>query len=98
MRVDRHAPAIIPSIKAGRKIFVEWPLAKNISEAEEVLRLNKEHYVSETSSTRRMKLKGLVKEGKVGKILGSTFIGYCAELGLTLSHGLKYVAEEVGGI
>jgi hypothetical protein len=30
--------------------------------------------------------------------LSSTFIGHCVELGLTLSHGLKYVADkEVGG-
>ena len=39
-----------------------------------------------------------MKEGKVGNILSSIFIGHCAELSLTLSHGLKHVTDkEVGG-
>jgi predicted dehydrogenase len=68
MRVDHHTPATIPSIKASKKTFVEWPLVKNLSEAEEVLRLSKEPHVTETTVCLQgrfapvvMKLKKLVK-------------------------------------
>ena len=39
-----------------------------------------------------MKLNKLVKKGTIGKILSTNLVGHVAELGLALSHGLKYVA------
>lgn len=33
VRVDRHWPLTRPSIEAGKAVFVEWPLGKNLQEA-----------------------------------------------------------------
>ena len=43
VRVDRHFGAIAPALRAGKNVYVEWPLGKNLEEAEELLRLSKAH-------------------------------------------------------
>ena len=95
----------MPSIKAGKKSFVKWPLAKNLVEAKELLAPSEDHHVVEPSvclqgrfATVISKLKELMQQKRIGKTLSSTLIGHVNELGLTLSQGLKYIADkEVGG-
>ncbi|TVY77942.1 Galactose/lactose metabolism regulatory protein GAL80 [Fusarium oxysporum f. sp. cubense] len=38
-RVDRHYETIKPSICAGKAVFIEWPLASNITQARELVSL-----------------------------------------------------------
>lgn len=45
IRVDRHAGSLIPSIKAGKDVFVEWPIEANHSTAKELTDLVKIHNV-----------------------------------------------------
>jgi predicted dehydrogenase len=37
VRVDRHHQLAIPALRAGKSTFVEWPLASNLTQAEEML-------------------------------------------------------------
>jgi predicted dehydrogenase len=39
VRVDRHYECLKPALEAGKDCFVEWPLASNLEQAEELLRL-----------------------------------------------------------
>jgi predicted dehydrogenase len=41
-RVDRHLKTVGPSLKAGKDVYVEWPLGKNLHEAQVLLRLKNE--------------------------------------------------------
>ena len=39
VRVGEHKNAVIPAIEAGKAVFVEWPLAKNLQQAKEITEL-----------------------------------------------------------
>jgi predicted dehydrogenase len=45
IRVDRHASSIIPVIKAGKDVYVEWPIESNYAKAKELTDLVKLHGV-----------------------------------------------------
>lgn len=105
VRVDRHFPTISPSLRAGKSAFVEWPLGKNLAEAQELAKLSKEHGAKRTAVDLQARfapivrtLKRLTEEGRVGKVLSSTWTGYGGNGGPTESESMKYLADkEVGG-
>jgi predicted dehydrogenase len=85
VRVDRHYNLMMPSIKAGKDVFVEWPLASNFEQAEEM------HDAAKKSGSKTIvglqarpspyvqKVKELVKNKAIGDLLSSN---------LTLEFGL----------
>lgn len=96
VRVDRHFATISPSLKAGKDVFVEWPLGKNLSEAKELLRLKNEGGVKTAvvglqarQSPVIRKLKQLVDERRVGKVLSSSWTGQGGNLGPTVHEGYE---------
>lgn len=84
---------------------MEWPLGKNLAEAELLLHLSKVRGVKRTAVGLQgrfapviWKLKGLIKDGRIGKVLSSTWIGYASNGGPTESEHVRYLADkEVGG-
>lgn len=105
MRVDKHFAAIAPVLKAGKNVYVEWPLGKSLEEAEELLRLSKVHDVKHTVvglqgrfAPSVAKLKELLAEGRIGKVLSSTWVGYRGNGGPTEPESIKYMADKsIGG-
>ncbi|CZR54084.1 related to dehydrogenases and related proteins [Phialocephala subalpina] len=105
VRVDRHLPLITPSLKAGKDVFVEWPLGKNLSEAQELLKLKIDHGVKNAVvglQARQApivhKVKDLINEGRIGDVLSSTWAGQAGNVGPTLPRQYDYMADrEVGG-
>ncbi|KAL5044865.1 hypothetical protein BDW71DRAFT_215491 [Aspergillus fruticulosus] len=63
-RVDRHYKSILPSLRAGKDVFVEWPLGRNLEEAKELLNIAKQHNVRIYCY--------ILAEGKIGKVLSTT--------------------------
>lgn len=103
-RVDKHAETVLASLKKGKDVFCEWPLARNLVEAEELLA------VAKKSGSRTMvglqgrvapavvKLKEIVKSGRIGDVLSSTFVGSPGNGGETEGKGVFYFTDrEVGG-
>ncbi|KAJ4993148.1 oxidoreductase family protein [Stagonosporopsis vannaccii] len=76
-RVDKHYDTIAPSIATGKAVFVEWPLASNISQVREL------HRQAEGQNIRSIiglqggvmapitAIRGVLKEGRIGKVLSS---------------------------
>lgn len=105
VRVDRHYKTIVPAIKAGKDVLVEWPLGKNLQEAEELLRLSKECNVKVAAvgcqgrfdSTFRT-VKKLINDGEIGKVLSTTAVGPGLIGGTTLEPKTEYLSQiEIGG-
>ncbi|KAL4981262.1 hypothetical protein BDW68DRAFT_197315 [Aspergillus falconensis] len=78
-RVDRHYKPILPSLRAGKDVFVEWPLGRNLEEAKELLNIAKQHNVRITAVGLQGRfdatvetLKDILAEGKIGKVLSTT--------------------------
>lgn len=77
-RVDVHYPTIRPSLVAGKDAFVEWPLASNAKDAEELTRLAKEKNVKTIVGLQGrvspiyLKIKQVLESGKIGKVVSSS--------------------------
>ncbi|KAF3389834.1 Galactose/lactose metabolism regulatory protein GAL80 [Talaromyces pinophilus] len=80
-RVDRHYDSILPSLQAGKNVFVEWPLARSLEEARNLLNVAKENNVELAIVGLQGRfdavvetLKDELKDGRIGKVLSTTII------------------------
>ncbi|KAI0391183.1 NAD-binding Rossmann fold oxidoreductase family protein [Xylariaceae sp. FL0594] len=110
VRVDRHAQTITPSLKAGKHVFVEWPLGKSLSDAEEILH---HHHQSATTNPKQktfvdlqareapvvLTVREFIASGKLGKVLSTTWHGYGGFVGGDrLVEGFEFLGDKsVGG-
>lgn len=87
VNVPEHYDLIKPALEAGKDVFSEWPLARNLAEAEELVQLAHEKGVrtlvglQARQSPSIVKAKEIVASGKLGKILGTTMYGH-----VSISH------------
>lgn len=104
-RVDKHYETILPSIKAGKDVYVEWPIASNPSEINSLIEEAKKSGSKVAVGLQGrwappvIKIKELLKEGKLGKVLSSevSFYGGTNDREI-LPEALRYFAQrEIGG-
>jgi predicted dehydrogenase len=82
VNVPQHYDLIRPALEAGKDVFSEWPLARNVSDAEELIQLAKAKGVrtmiglQARQSPSILKAKEIVASGRLGKILGTTMYGH----------------------
>ncbi|RFU30915.1 hypothetical protein B7463_g5430, partial [Scytalidium lignicola] len=103
VRVDRHAGSVIPSIKAGKDVYVEWPLEANYHIAKELTELVKKHNVKSfvglqgNFSPVVKKIKEVIANGDIGDVLSSIVI-VKARGGPTISRPVDYFTDrKIGG-
>jgi predicted dehydrogenase len=104
VRVDRHYATIKPALEAGKDVFVEWPLAANRKQAEELGAIAAKSGsktivgLQTRSSPQIQKIRELIATGAVGKVLSSTYSYQLGFLGDIEPPGIDYIAKkEVGG-
>lgn len=104
-RVDRHYDTALPSVRAGKDVYVEWPLAEDAARAGELAALAREGGARTVVGLQGwfaplvVKLRELVGGGRVGKVLSSDVRGFGGSMDRSvLPVGLRYFAERsVGG-
>lgn len=104
VRVDNHAKVLLPSLKAGKDVFCEWPLDRNADVAREMLEAAKQGGgkaflgLQARQSPIVRKVKEIIDSGRIGKVLSSDFIGAASngggEEGKTVSY---FTDRSVGG-
>ncbi|ESZ90925.1 NAD-binding Rossmann fold oxidoreductase family protein [Sclerotinia borealis F-4128] len=99
-RVDRHYASIMPPLKAGKNVFVEWPLGKNLEEARELLEVSKQNKVKLTAvglqghfDASVETLKRVLAEGRIGKVLSTTIFGQGVIGGQTELETQTYLSD-----
>ncbi|KAF7970545.1 hypothetical protein HWV62_23713 [Athelia sp. TMB] len=104
IRVDRHGGSVIPSIKAGKAVFVEWPLEANYAIAKDLTDLVKAHSVRNVVGLQGgfspivQKLKDLITHGDIGKVESSTVVIKGVPGGPILPSMVDYfVDKKIGG-
>ncbi|CAG7564408.1 unnamed protein product [Fusarium equiseti] len=73
-RVDVHHSSALPSIKAGKMAFVEWPLAQDAKHAKELVDAVRERNVVGLQGRFAppvVKIRDLIREGRIGKIVSA---------------------------
>ena len=104
-RVDVHHQTILPSVKAGKSVFVEWPLAQDAAHARELVEASKASGsyslvgLQGRISPAIVQLRRLLDQGRIGKVLSSEVKAFGGSLDRELlSSGLKYFTDlDVGG-
>ena len=103
-RVDVHYEVIKPSLIKGKSVYCEWPLASNLTDAEELHALAKKHNARTMIGLQGelapvvLKVKSLIEEDKIGKVLSSTVVSAGGTRTRdTLPEGLKYFTEKKYG-
>jgi predicted dehydrogenase len=82
VNVPQHYDLIRPALEAGKDVFSEWPLARNLSEAKDLIQLAKKNGVRTLIGLQArqnpsiIKAKEIIASGKLGKILGTTMYGH----------------------
>jgi predicted dehydrogenase len=92
------------SLIAGKSVFLEWPLDRNLPTAREMLSLSKTNGsktivgLQGSFSPVIRKMKEMVGSGKFGKVLGSTIMARLGNGDTTERKNVRYFLErEVGG-
>jgi predicted dehydrogenase len=104
-RVDKHYETILPSIRAGKDVFVEWPIASNSADINTLVEEARKSGSRVAVGLQRrwappvVRLRELLKEGKLGKVLSSEVRIYGGTNDREiLPEGLKYFAQRnIGG-
>ncbi|KAI1347826.1 oxidoreductase family protein [Xylaria sp. FL0043] len=102
-RVDTHVLTTAPSLRAGKAVFIEWPLAENY-EAALALTGNKriDHSIIGLQgrvSPIALKIKEVLKSGRIGRVLSSDVRAF-GNLGRrdSVSESVSYFADrKIGG-
>ncbi|KAL5095455.1 hypothetical protein Trisim1_000230 [Trichoderma cf. simile WF8] len=104
-RVDVHYETALPSVKAGKQVYVEWPLSHDVAHAKELVD------AARVAGGRTLvgnqgreappivKVKQLLEQGSIGKVLSSEVRAFGGTVDReALSPGLKYFTDRaVGG-
>jgi hypothetical protein len=106
-RVDKHFETVIPSVKAGKDVYVEWPIAAKREHINELVDAAKKSGSRVAVGLQRrwappvVKLRGVLNGGKgrLGKVLSSEVRAFGGTKDREiLPIGLRYFAhKEVGG-
>lgn len=101
VRVDKHYPILKPILKktAAKAVHCEWPLGKNLAEAEELTALadgkgmntiiGLQGRMAPTCHT----VKSLLEEGRIGKPLSITVTAIGYNFGAEDLHSLAYLSD-----
>ncbi|KAF2685707.1 oxidoreductase family protein [Lentithecium fluviatile CBS 122367] len=102
-RVDVHFRTIEPSLRAGKAIFVEWPLTESLARAVELTRGEKLRDsivgLQGRVSPITLRIKEILATGTIGKVLSSNVRSFGSMLPRdSLPEALTYFADrKVGG-
>ncbi|KAL9476440.1 hypothetical protein ACSS6W_006281 [Trichoderma asperelloides] len=108
-RVDYHYSAAEPSIRSGKAVYVEWPLAESLERGVALLGDSKKHETSIIGLQARLSpvattVKKLLASGRIGKILASQVRGFAATAwgkrpGTILAGGMEdmFTQRAIGG-
>ncbi|KAH7179849.1 uncharacterized protein B0J16DRAFT_347829 [Fusarium flagelliforme] len=73
-RVDVHHSSALPSAKAGKMLFVEWPLAQDVKHAKELVDAVGERNVVGLQGRFAppvVKIRDIIREGRIGKVVSA---------------------------
>ncbi|KAM0259328.1 hypothetical protein ACHAQJ_003359 [Trichoderma viride] len=108
-RVDNHYSAVEPSIRAGKAVYVEWPLTESLKRSVALLGDNKGRDTSIIGLQGRLspvtsKIKEVLASGRIGKILDSQVRGFSTtgcgkQPGTILAGGMEdmFTQRAIGG-
>jgi len=104
VKVPAHDHLVRTALEAGKMVFCEWPLGNGTAEAKALTAIAKEKGIRtfaglQAHALPELKyLKGMLAEGRIGKILSSTIMGTGSNWGTNLpNESLAYLLDPKTG-
>ncbi|KAI9770337.1 MAG: transcription regulator gal80 [Candelina submexicana] len=103
VRVDSHYDVIKPLLEAGKDVFSEWPLAKNLAQAEELRDLAKEKGVRTMVGLQGRRgppvqtIKRILESGRIGRVLSSTLVADAFNGGAVEIEKARFMLDRENG-
>jgi predicted dehydrogenase len=104
VKVPQHFALVSAALKAGKSVYCEWPLGRDLAEAVEVAKLAKSHKVHgavglQSRATPVVNyVKDLIKDGYVGQVLSTSVVGSGIFWGATLPASSIYMLDPKNGV
>lgn len=103
-RVDLHYATILPSVRAGKSVYVEWPLAHNVQLAGELASAARQSGSRTVVGNQGriapvvLEIKKLLRQGRIGKVLSSEFRAAGGPFdGDTVPVRYKFLTQKING-
>jgi len=103
VKVPHHFALASAALKAGKSVYCEWPLGRDVSEAVELAKLAKNHKVHgavglQSRATPVVSyVKDLIKDGYVGEVLSTSVVGSGIFWGATIPASDVYTLDAKNG-
>lgn len=101
--VDKHYELMMPVLRVGKDVYIEWPLGSNLQQAEEMLATDKKSGsrtvfgLQSRYGPAAQKIKQLIAENAIGKLLSSSFSYDIETIGDTDLPGVNYMSKKAAG-
>ncbi|KAL8782073.1 MAG: hypothetical protein Q9213_005745 [Squamulea squamosa] len=102
VKVAMHKQLTMPALKAGKDVFVEWPLGNGLQESEEMAQMAKKMGVRTFVGLQArmqpafVKAKEIVQSGVLGRITSTTILGIDNQL-LDFPEKARYINDPTSG-
>ena len=103
VKVPNHFELVSAALKAGKAVYSEWPLGRNVAEAVELAKLAKDQQVRgavglQSRATPVVSyVRDLIKEGYVGEVLSTSLVGSGILWGAMLPAMFIYTLDPKNG-
>jgi predicted dehydrogenase len=103
VKVPQHRELVLAALEAGKAVYCEWPLGRDLAEAQEI---------ADAASSRNLRtavglqarsaptfryLRDLIADGYVGDVLGTSVIASGVNWGATIRPGGEYMLARENG-
>ncbi|KAG7529920.1 hypothetical protein FFLO_05325 [Filobasidium floriforme] len=99
VKVPMHKSLLLPAIDAGKDVFCEWPLARNLQEAREIVQLAKSKGVKNAIGLQArqdpaiLKAKEIVRSGQIGEVMGTNMFGHGGIFTPSIKEDVAYLSD-----
>jgi predicted dehydrogenase len=103
VRVAKHREPVLAALRAGKAVYCEWPLARDLDEAEELARVAREEGVRAAvglqgrSAPVLLHIRDLVAGGYVGEVLSTTVVASAGAWGETVQAREPFLLDRDSG-
>jgi predicted dehydrogenase len=103
VKVPEHRPILLAALAAGKHVYCEWPLGRNLEEAEELATAAETagvHVViglQARMSPAARRAKQLVRDGAIGRLLSARILSTTGAASPKLPSAFAYLNDPAGG-
>ncbi len=104
VKVPDHRELVLAAISAGKHVYCEWPLGKNLGESEEMAEAAKRAGIHTAiglqmrSSAAVLQAREMLAQGTIGRLLTARILSNTAAFGPHVEPAMKFAEDDANGV